>query len=122
MNSSVGNLAARLPAVLAGLQALAGGPVAALVSEQAGPTRVPLVAYLNRILQAREALQQESLSGTDRALLALLDGNAADAKGWLLESLRPQGVPLAELGDPERAARAERYLRLIDRAATPRAK
>ncbi len=114
--------AARVPEVLVGLQALAGGTVAPVVSDQAGPSRAPLVGYLNRILQAREALQQESYASSDRALLALLDGNVADARGWLLDSLKPQGVPLAELGDAERAARAERYLRLIDRAATPRAK
>ncbi len=114
--------AARVPEVITGLQALAGGTVAPVVSDQAGPSRSPLAGYLNRILQAREALQQESYASSDRAMLMLLDGNVADARSWLLESLKPQGVSLADLGDPERAARAERYLRLIDRAATPRAK
>ena len=113
--------AARLQPVLTGLQALGGGTVAAAVSGPSGPTGTPLVGYLNRILQAREVLSQESLVSYDRALLALLDGNATDARAWLRESLKPQGVPLAEFGDAERVARTGRYLQLLDRAATPRA-
>ncbi len=114
--------ATRLPAVLIGLQALAGGPVALLASDQAAQSRAPVLKYLNQIDQARDVLVQESQVSYDRAMLALLNGNVADAKGWLTESLTPQGVRLADLGDPERAARAERYLQLLERAATPRAK
>ena len=114
--------AARLPAVLAGLQALAGGPVALLRSDQATESRAPILKHLNQIGQAREQLVQESLVSYDRALLALVNGNVADAKGWLTETLSPQGVRLVDLGDAERAARAERYLQLIERAATPRAR
>lgn len=114
--------AARVPAVMTGLQALAGGPVVLLLSDQAAATRAPILKYLNQIGLAREVFLQESLMSYDRAMLALLDGNAAEAKQWLLDALKPQGVPLAEIGDPDRVGRAERYLKLIERAEKPRAK
>ena len=114
--------AARVPAVMTGLQALAGGPVVVLLSDQAAATRAPILKYLNQIGLAREVFLQESLMSYDRAMLALLDGNTAEAKQWLLDALKPQGVPLAEIGDPDRVGRAERYLKLIERAEKPRAK
>ena len=109
----------RVPAVMTGLQSLAGGHVVLLLTDQGAASRAPIFDYLGRIGQAREVLLQESLLSYDRAMLALLDGNAADAKAWLLDSLKPQGVPLAEIGDPERVGRAERYLKLIERAEKP---
>jgi len=111
--------ASRLPAVLVGLQALAGSPVGLLQSEQAAASRAPILRHLNQIDQARAILLQNSAFSYDRAMLALLNGDTADARGWLTESLTPQGVKLADLGEVDRAARAERYLQLIDRAATP---
>ena len=114
--------ASRIPAVMTGLQSLAGGHVVVLLTDQGAASRTPIFTYLGRIGQAREVLLQESLLSYDRAMLALLDGNAADAKSWLLDSLKPQGVPLADIGDAERVGRAERYLKLIERAEKPRAK
>ncbi len=114
--------ATRVPAVMIGLQAAAGGHVVLLLTDQGAASRTPIFNYLGRIGQAREVLVQESLLSYDRAMLALLDGNAADAKAWLLDSLKPQGVPLAEIGDPERVGRAERYLKLIERAEKPHPK
>jgi hypothetical protein len=112
-------VAVRLPTVLPGLAALAGGPVGLLQSEQAGASKAPLRGYLARITQAREILIRESYASHDRALLALRDGNAAEARQWFADALKPQGVPLADLGDGDRAARLTEYVKLIDRAQKP---
>ena len=107
----------RLPAVVAGLQGLGGGTLASLLNEQ--PPDTPLVRHLNQMVQAREILLADSIATHDLALLALRDGNTADARKWFREALAPQGVKLADLGDSDRAARIEQYITLIDRAQTP---
>jgi hypothetical protein len=49
-------------------------------------------------------------------VLALTDGNVDFAKTSFEAALRPQGVPLAGIGQPAKAAEIERYLRLLREA------
>ena len=49
-------------------------------------------------------------------VLALTDGHVESAQKSFEAALRPQGVPLAAIGQPVKAAEIERYLRLIREA------
>jgi hypothetical protein len=107
---------ANLNGTLAGLAALGGGLVNVVRSEQAGQTQAPLVKFLGSQVQTRNILLQESLVAHERAFMALIDGSTADAKQWFLIAAKPQGIPLTELGDIDRANTIQRYLQLLDRA------
>jgi hypothetical protein len=75
---------------------------------------------LNRSLAAVQTLRTEAYDFYELGLNALYAGNASLARDAFTQALKPQGVPLADLGvpgqDPVRFF-AGRYLNLIERAA-----
>lgn len=77
-----------------------------------------IVAFGNVAGPAQQVLLSESNAQYTFGVFALSDGNIPEAKRRFEFAARPQGVPLADLGDPARAAEIERYLRLIA-AANP---
>ena len=110
-----------LEAVVTTVGVISGSSFSALLASQYTQQNPPppAVIYVANILNKRSLLQQESLYNYDRALLALNMGNMNDAKFWLSQAAKPQGVDLREIGDREQFARIAKYIELIDRAATP---
>ncbi|MGL6074639.1 MAG: hypothetical protein ACRC8S_10805 [Fimbriiglobus sp.] len=102
--------------VVVGLQGLAGGTMAVLLTDQAPATKAPLFSYLGKIDMMKQSLIFESLDAHERAMQCLLDGSVEDAKQWLRIAARPQNVPLETLENSPRVFVIERYLSLLQRA------
>lgn len=79
-----------------------------------------LTVYGAWITPAQQSLLVESNAYYTLGVYALTDGNVAEARKHFEHALRPQGVPLAAIGEPVRAAEIQRYLRLIREAEQPR--
>ena len=110
-----------LNAAIATVGGISGGTFVGLLAtpytQQNPPSKI--VLYVATIQNKRNLMQQESLYNYDRALLAINMGNMKDAKYWLSQAAKPQGVDLREFGDQQQFARITKYLELIDRTATP---
>jgi tetratricopeptide (TPR) repeat protein len=81
-----------------------------------------LGAYVESLAPARRTqaiLFAEADFYFARGVYALYEGNVREATARFEQAAKPQGVDLAELGNPARAAEARRYLELIREAAKP---
>jgi tetratricopeptide (TPR) repeat protein len=74
-----------------------------------------LAPKIGQMLGIQELLRREADYYSDRAMLALAEGNIPEAERRLKQAARPQGIELGRV-DPERAAKVAGYLRLIESA------
>jgi len=112
---------AKLPEIFSGLMILGGGTAAPWVTGDQDVLQalagLPLNQHLNKMALARNILIADSLYSYDRGLIALIDGRIEEAKVWLTNAANPQGVPLGNLGVPDRLFRITRYLAMIEKAS-----
>jgi hypothetical protein len=104
-------------AVLNGM-AMVGGPVVGLSGGMFDrrTLRQPVFLPVDGLMAVRNLLAYESAYQYDRAMIAIVRGDMPEAKRRLEAARAPQGVALAKLGEYDRLARVEAYLKMIARA------
>ena len=96
---------------------MVAGPVAMLSGGMFDRrTAPPPMMPVDALAGTRNLLGYESAYQYDRAMAALVRGDVSEAKRRLEAARSPQGIDLAKLGEFDRLARIELYLKMIARA------